>query len=238
MRKALVALLAIAGCGSSSDRASVDRYSAEIERNVPRPAGQCTRCNMGVYDGHRCTLTVPCRLCGREHGARHYHEVTWKCDRDGVVMRDVHVCNDSRTCETCLHATNNHTRCLLCTEGRHTNVLARPCDYCHRETPVEKVQGITGYCATCNLEVGANHIHGKSTFCATCLREAGTGHLHDVTRLCMTHELDCAVDHEHGKTEYCQACRRDAGPNHKHGESVWCYRCGVEAPWPHCHHVD
>jgi hypothetical protein len=235
-------LVVLAACGSGASSSSTtsprDRDWALEERQKARTAGHCDRCNLDVYDGHRCTLTVPCPLCQREHGARHYHEVAWKCERDGVVAREIHICNDAKTCETCLHATNAHAKCSLCREGRHTDYLTRTCDYCFRTIPIVAVQGITVYCGACNLESGANHIHGKTVFCAACVRESGQGHVHDVTRLCATHERDCAVDHVHGRTEYCQACRRDAGPNHRHGETIWCYRCDTEAPWPHCHHTD
>lgn len=236
----ILLLATLSACSSEGPGSSThdNRDVATDRRQESRMAGHCDRCNMDVYDGHRCTLTVPCRQCGREHGPRHYHEIAWKCPKDEVIAREVHICNDSKICETCLHASNTHARCDLCKQGKHPEYLTKTCDYCYGTIPIVAVQGITTYCAQCNLESGANHIHGKTTFCATCVREAGQGHVHNVTRLCATHQRDCAVDHVHGHTEYCQACRRDAGPNHKHGETIWCYRCDVEAPWPHCHHTD
>ncbi|MBI2899131.1 MAG: hypothetical protein HYY17_03040 [Planctomycetes bacterium] len=242
MMKRLSILLVLAGgCASKSQQKQETARKGEraVEETQPvRVAGPCSRCNLTVYDGHVCGLTVPCALCRREHGARHYHEIAWKCETDEFVARETHVCNDSKVCEACLHATDANVRCELCRAKRHVAMLARACDYCARPIPVAAVRGITGYCATCNQEIGVNHIHGKTVFCETCLTEAGQGHVHDVTRLCATHERDCAADHDHGRTEYCQACRRDVGPNHRHGETVYCIRCLREAPWPHCHHLD
>ncbi len=239
MNRTLVLWFVVAlGCKSSPSAKSAEAPKATSEDRVaPRPAGHCRECNLDVYEGHRCRLTTPCRLCLREHGARHYHETVWRCEADKTGMRATHICNDATYCETCLHGNDSNPRCKLCAEKRHASILSKACEYCSQLTPVVAVRGITVYCATCNLEVGANHIHGKSVFCGACLRESGEGHVHGVTQLCVVHQRDCAIDHEHGRTEYCQACRRDVGLEHKHGDTIWCIRCKVEAPWPHCHHV-
>lgn len=235
--------LALLACNSGSKR-SEEPARQPVEERVVRTSsrietsGYCSACHLSVYSAHVCGRSVPCALCQREHGARHFHEVVWTCPEDGTRMTEVHICNDSKTCDTCLHAVNRISGCQLCGEGKHGGLLTKGCTWCASPSPVVQVQGITSYCGTCNLEVGTNHIHGKTKFCSTCLREAGQGHTHDVTRLCMEHQRECGLHHSHGQTEYCQACRRDAGPNHRHGQTIWCLRCKVEAPWPHCHHTD
>ncbi len=235
--------LIVLSCNSGSRKAEEPVAPATQERVVKpvsriETSGYCSACHISTYKGHVCGRTVPCALCQREHGARHFHEVVWTCPEDGTRMTEVHVCNDAKTCEICLHAVNRMSGCQLCGEGKHGGLLTRGCTWCGTPSSVAHVQGITSYCRACNLEVGTNHIHGKTSFCGTCLREAGQGHTHDVTRLCMKHQRECGLHHSHGQTEYCQACRRDAGPNHRHGLTIWCLRCKVEAPWPHCHHTD
>jgi|GEM_PF-2381942 len=234
---ALLAVAFAAACSSRKSRSEAPT-SEPARRSSDGRMAACDRCHMAVYvEEHRCGLTVPCRRCAREHGARHYHEIVRRCPQDAVLMREAHICNDSKVCETCLHATDSNPRCELCRTKTHIGLLSKRCAHCSRQAPIVAVRGITSYCETCNLEVGANHLHGKSEFCGTCLREAGQGHVHDVTTLCVSHGRDCAVDHQHGRTEYCQACRKDVGSNHKHGETVYCLRCHLEVPWPHGHHL-
>jgi hypothetical protein len=222
---AFCGVLALTACAPHGPKISEDVPVAQMEEYRPqqRSEGLCKRCNFEVYTGHRCGLTTPCALCGREKGARHLHEVVWTCPLDGTATARQHECNDSRGCSTC----RSDKRSLLANRG---------CDRCYNQAALAKVQGITSYCQECNLEVGANHICAKTIFCRTCLREAGEGHVHDATRLCMTHEREHGADHECGTTVYCPKCHRDAGPNHKHGITEWCWRCNEELDWPHSHH--
>ena len=70
----LLAILTLAACSSSGGGYSsrpVDRVFVEDERSPEKSAGWCHKCNMDVYQGHRCGLTAPCQLCAREAGARH-----------------------------------------------------------------------------------------------------------------------------------------------------------------------
>ncbi len=240
---AMLVPLALLACSSGSRNEGEDPQPVESQETVSvaatgNAAGYCTGCHLSTHRGHVCGRTVACSLCRREHGARHYHEIVRVCPKDATRMTEVHICNDAKTCEECLHAGNARTGCVLCGEGKHADLLSRGCTWCSGSSPVVTVQGITAYCAKCNLEVGTNHLHGKTSFCSRCLREAGEGHTHDVTRLCLQHERECGMNHRHGQTEYCQACRRDVGTNHRHGETIWCVRCSMEAPWPHCHHID
>ncbi len=218
-------LLALAACSSSGSQASrpVQRVFEEDERSPEKSAGWCTKCNMNVYSGHRCGLTAPCQLCGREAGARHLHEVAWRCDQCDVVMAKQHECVDAKTCSTC----RQDKRQLLGPIG---------CDRCYRQVPVIRLVGITSYCGSCNQEVGANHVHGKTAYCTKCLREAGKNHICDATRYCYDHGTEEAVDHAHGTTAYCLKCHRESGLDHKHGLTEWCWVCRAENEWPHCHH--
>jgi hypothetical protein len=226
----LALVLAVApGCRSrrGHERVSVpiEEVFVEGERSPAKSGGWCERCNIEVFDGHRCGLTVPCALCKREQGARHLHEVVWTCGQDDVVMAAQHECNDAKTCFTC----RADKRSFLGTRG---------CEQCYRQVPATKVHGITSYCQECNLEAGANHIHGKTVLCRSCLREAAGGHKCDATRLCMEHQAEHGPDHVCGTTEYCKRCHREAGPEHKHGQTEWCWRCQGEMEWPHSHHYD
>lgn len=221
----MAGLLGAAGCAGGTreeELPSGARVFEERERSPERQAGWCPRCNLDVFEGHRCGLTYPCVLCEREAGARHLHEVVWYCPNDDTLMAERHECLDARTCPTC----RRDARSLLGPRG---------CERCHRRVPPQKVHGITTYCGTCNQEAGANHIHGKTVYCRTCLREAGEGHRCDVTRLCLEHEVEHAPDHIHGVTEYCRKCHRDTGLDHRHGWTEWCWRCKLEAEWPHGH---
>ena len=188
-------------------------------------SGFCKFCRFQVLDGHRCGLTRPCQLCGREAGARHLHETVWECALHDVVMSEQHECNDAKTCRTC-------------SDEHQANVGTKGCEVCFGQSPVVAIQGITTYCSTCNQEVGANHIHHMTNFCRKCLREAGSNHVHDATRLCLDHETEHSAAHVHGLTEYCHRCHRDAGPDHQHGLTEWCWRCETEMEWPHNHHSD
>lgn len=223
---ALCAFLALAACGGPRHQeVSVDKVFEEGVRSPERSGGHCARCNFSVYDGHRCGVTTPCTLCGREKGFRHLHEIVWVCPVDEVVTAEQHECNDAKSCATCR-------------SDKREQLGTRGCRRCFNQAPPAKIQGITSYCSTCDREIGANHIHGRTLYCRTCLREAGEGHKHDATRLCMEHETEHAPDHECGTTEYCKRCHRDAGPGHKHGVTEWCWRCGDEMEWPHSHHSD
>src|SRR5579863_1916033 len=98
----LLPLASLLAC-SSGVRASVavDKVFVEDERSPEKSAGWCAKCNMDVYEGHRCGLTVPCQLCKREAGARHLHEVAWRCDSCDIVIAKQHECLDAKTCPIC-----------------------------------------------------------------------------------------------------------------------------------------
>jgi len=222
----LGAVLALGACGGGGDvqeSMPVDRVFVEDERSPEKSAGMCQRCKIPVYEGHRCGLTVPCVLCGREMGARHVHEIVWVCPADGVRTAQQHICNDSRICELC----RKDKRSLLGTRG---------CERCYRQAPPVKVHGLTTYCGTCNQEVGANHVHGKTSYCMKCLREAGKGHKCGGSRFCESCQVEHSPDHAHGTTQYCELCHRDCGLEHKHGLTEWCWKCGAEMEWPHQFH--
>jgi hypothetical protein len=221
---AVAALAALAACsGGSSDRRPVEKVFEENDRSPAKTAGWCNRCNLQVFEGHRCGLTNPCSLCQREAGSRHMHEIVWECQEDDLVMARQHICNDAKSCPTCR-------------EGKERRLSDLACERCHRYVPPTKVHGLTTYCQTCNQETAANHIHSKTAFCLSCLREAAAGHKCDATRLCVSHAAEHAVDHECGETEYCAKCHREAGPDHVHGRTEWCVRCRSEKEWPHHNH--
>src|SRR5258706_13478734 len=123
----LLPLLALAACSSGGQTSSrpVDRVFVEDERSPEKSAGWCTKCNMGVYQGHRCGLTSPCQLCQREAGARHLHEVAWECRVCDIVIAKQHQCVDAKTCSICRQDKSAH-RALLGTTG---------CDRCFRQIP-------------------------------------------------------------------------------------------------------
>lgn len=227
MRRCLgmAAILALAACSSEETEVSqnVNESVVEDDRAPAKSAGFCTKCNFFVFDGHRCGLTIPCKLCSREAGARHLHEVVWVCESDEAVSSEQHECLDAKTCRTC----RRDARSLVGPRG---------CERCKRLVPPTRIHGITAYCGTCNLEVGSNHVCGKTSFCRRCLREAGRNHRCDATRYCPDHEDEHAPDHAHGETTYCDRCHREAGEDHRHGLTEWCFSCREEVEWPHCHH--
>lgn len=220
-------ILGAAACSSGGGYDENMSRPKDVWRASDRPpaqtAGKCNRCNYHVFDGHRCGLTHPCALCGREAGARHVHEVVWMCDEHELPVAERHICDDAKTCRICRH-------------DQRSFLGSRGCGRCFKQVPPQKVRGITRYCQECNQEVGANHIHGKTWFCLKCTREAGENHIHDATRLCMEHETEHSPDHVHGTTTYCHQCHREAGEEHRHGVTEWCWACGVEKDWPHSHH--
>jgi hypothetical protein len=222
---AAAAFLGMTACqsGGGNETKAYHKVFEEDDRQPAKSAGYCNRCNYGVYEGHRCKLTVPCALCKREAGAGHLHEVQWVCGPDSYVMARQHECYDAKACDTCRQDKRN----LLGPVG---------CERCFRPAPPTKVQGITSYCGKCNLETGANHVCGVTRYCVPCLRESGPQHKCDVTRFCPTHDIEHAPDHVHGTTAYCRQCHRDAGEGHKHGITEWCWRCSEEVEWPHSNH--
>jgi hypothetical protein len=222
---AAATFLVLSACSSSETELS-RTLSSEIQeddRSPEKSAGWCTQCNYFVYGGHRCGLTAPCKLCSREAGARHLHEVVWYCAADDIATSQQHECLDAKTCTTCR-------------ADRRRLLGPKACDRCHRQVPPQRVHGITRYCGACNLETGANHVCKKTRYCRNCLREAGKGHVCDATRYCPDHEEEHAPDHIHGYTTYCKRCHREAGADHRHGLTEWCFTCEGEVEWPHCHH--
>ena len=222
----VVGALFLASCGGGygySTPGSIDDVFVEVERAPVRSGGWCDECNMNVYSGHRCGITSPCTMCGREKGARHLHETSWVCPVDSVVTSKQHECNDAKTCFTCR-------------ADRQDKLGTRGCKQCLTQAWPREIVGITSYCGTCNLEVGANHICGATIFCRKCLRESGKGHIHEYTRLCFSHATEHDPDHICGTTAYCRKCHRDAGEDHVHGVTEFCFKCGVETEWPHAYH--
>lgn len=217
---------ALAACSSGTTSREISRpveVRQEGERSPAKSAGWCTKCNYSVYESHRCGVTHPCALCGREIGRRHMHEVVWQCERHELVMSEQHICYDAKNCR-------------ICRKDRRSLLGTKPCERCYRQVPPTTVRGITTYCQECDQEIGANHLCGRTAYCRTCLREAGSNHVHDATRLCMEHGTEHSPIHMHGTTAYCQKCHRDAGEGHRHGLTEWCWLCEAEMEWPHSHH--
>ena len=130
----ILAVLLVAGCSSgegSRNSRPVDRIFVEDERSPEKSAGWCHKCNMDVYQGHRCGLTAPCQLCAREAGARHLHEVAWQCGACDIVVAKQHECVDAKTCSTC-RQDKNRNRTLLGTTG---------CERCFRQIPPSHLVG-------------------------------------------------------------------------------------------------
>lgn len=221
-------VLMLAACSSGTQASRpVDKIFVEDDRSPEKSAGWCAKCNMTVYQGHRCGLTVPCQLCEREAGARHFHEVAWRCSDCDIVIAKQHECRDAKTCPICRNAEKSRRAPLVGSIG---------CDRCSRQIQPIRIVGITSYCGECNQEVGANHVHHETVFCLKCLREAGKNHICDATRFCYAHGTDEAVDHVHGTTVYCLKCHRESGEHHRHGLTEWCWICKAEMEWPHSYH--
>jgi hypothetical protein len=224
-----LAAAVLSGCGTAeekpADAATPPSDSAPVvTASVSMSDGACPKCNSEVFDSHLCGKTRPCRMCQREAGAQHRHNVIWTCGPCNREYSASHVCNDARKCPTCRPDGVRRMPPLPCTGcgGILTAVDSRPA---------------TAYCAECNLETGANHLHGKTRYCATCEREAGDNHVHNATKLCSECASEVAPDHQHGVTSFCRACGLDQGLNHHHGKTLWCVRCKGEKVEPHTVHT-
>lgn len=222
---ALAAILA--GCGTAPDEAPAPSESpaAPVAAvSVEVAEGTCPRCNAQVYDGHLCGKTIPCRMCGREAGAHHRHNLVWGCVPCKRNYSASHICNDARTCPTCKPVGQRR-------------MPPRPCGGCGGILTAYESRGATVYCAECNLETAEGHLHGKTHYCAECEREAGENHRHHTTKMCADCGSETAPDHQHGVTAYCRPCGLDQGLDHQHGRTVWCIKCRGEKVEPHTVHV-
>ena len=81
---ALAGALLLAACSSRSGSRGVSspvEVFVESERSPQKSAGWCDQCNLGVHEGHRCGLTVPCALCSREASGNEESNPEEECER-------------------------------------------------------------------------------------------------------------------------------------------------------------